>query len=560
MKNHINIKQYLANFQLVSFGRVDYVIALILVIITAFLCVGKMDSGHNWGGDFSGYIAQGIAIVQGTTEQYISKNTLMMDKCDWLYGPYAYPWGFPLFIAIIYKIFGFNLVAFKAINIVCYAIFVGVFYIFCAKRLPRIYALIATLFFAINPAMTGFVANNVLSDVSFLLFGFVALVILAKLFCDFGHSSSLAEGDKGGGLNAQKDSGVKFTDNNATHPLTPSAMEGEFHGLCIAIFGGVFMLFASLIRMNGFVILCALITMQGILLAKRFTPQIFKIRALQFLERVHSPYPPHIHAIPYIIFAIGFLVVALHLSSGGSGHFSEIANTNATIIFHHIGYYVKTFGDFFVAEKAHKFLRIFILLSVPLIYLGIRENLKGANASENIFYVVFVCGFMLLLLLWIGTQGIRFVYLVLPFAVFWGAKGLIYLNGKKALFGRIMSVLLAFVLAYFAFGAKNISFTHKVSTSGAYTKEAREVWDFIKQHTPQEAVILFHKPRVLYLNTGRIAFASNNIARFDEVDFVLWEVSLWEGYGGINIDSSDFIERTNLIFQNAQFRLFRVKK
>ena len=89
--------------------------------------------------------------------------------------------------------------------------------------------------------------------------------------------------------------------------------------------------------------------------------------------------------------------------------------------------------------------------------------------------------------------------------------------------------------------------------------QAREVWDFIKQHTPQEAVILFHKPRVLYLNTGRIAFASNNIARFDEVDFVLWEVSLWEGYGGINIDSSDFIERTNLIFQNAQFRLFRVK-
>ncbi|MGX3044958.1 hypothetical protein [Helicobacter sp. T3_23-1056] len=557
MKNPINIKQNLARFQLAPFSRGDYIFALILAIITAFLCVGQVDNGHNWGGDFSGYIAQAIALVQGTTEQYIAENTLMMDKCDWLFGPYAYPWGFPLILAFVYKIFGFNLVAFKAVNIICYAIFVGIFYIFCAKRLPRNYAFFATLFFVINPSMTAFVANNVLSDVSFLLFGFVALIVLAKLFCEsVDCRESLCDSRHNGVVDCHDFANAK-TRNDKTHPLAPSAREGGHHGLCIAILGGVFMLFASLIRMNGFVILCALMTMQGILLAKRFAPKIFKIRALQFLERVHSPYPPYIHAIPYIIFALGFLVVALNLSSGGSGHFSEIANTNAKIIFHHIGYYVKTFGDFFIAEKAHKFLRILFVFSVPLIYLGIRENLKGENASEHIFYVVFVCGFMLLLLLWIGIQGIRFVYLVLPFAVFWGAKGLFYLNSKKALFGRIMNVVLLVVLAYFAFSAKNISFTHKVSTSGAYTKDAKEVWYFIKQNTPKDSVILFHKPRVLYLNTGRIAFASNNIARFDEVDFVLWEVSLW---GGVPLDSSEFIERTNLIYENAQFRLFSVKK
>ena len=44
---------------------------------------------------------------------------------------------------------------------------------------------------------------------------------------DSKNSPSLAEGDKGGGLKAQKNSGVKFN-NKSTHPLTPSAREIEF--------------------------------------------------------------------------------------------------------------------------------------------------------------------------------------------------------------------------------------------------------------------------------------------------------------------------------------------
>ena len=43
---------------------------------------------------------------------------------------------------------------------------------------------------------------------------------------DLNISPSLAEGDKGGGLNAQKNSSAKFSNNESTHPLTPSAREG----------------------------------------------------------------------------------------------------------------------------------------------------------------------------------------------------------------------------------------------------------------------------------------------------------------------------------------------
>ena len=40
-------------------------------------------------------------------------------------------------------------------------------------------------------------------------------------------SPSLAEGDKGGGCNIQNNSNAKFSNNESTHPLTPSARDGE---------------------------------------------------------------------------------------------------------------------------------------------------------------------------------------------------------------------------------------------------------------------------------------------------------------------------------------------
>lgn len=502
------------------FGGYDYTLALILSLITLILCVGQVDDGHNWGGDFSGYIAQGIALANGTTAQYIADNTLMMSQCDWLYGPYAYPWGFPMLLAPLYKILGFNIYAFKSVGMLCYALFVGIFYVFCVIRLPRIYAIFATLFFAINPSMTSFVANNILSDIPFLLFGFIALIILAKLF---GES--------------------KF----------------RSYGIFIATFGGIFMLFASLIRMNGFVILCALIAMHGILLAKRFAPKIFTTRILKPFSLIDSPYSWQIHAIPYAIFIVGFAIVSITLSSGGSGHFGMLANISGASILRNADYCVAIFKDFFANEGR---LTLFALC-VPLIYFGIKDSLKGANGvrfSENIFYVIFACGFLALLLLWIGTQGLRFVYLILPFAVLWGAKGLIILNANRQFFGRFMSVLLLIILANCVLDFKKINFDSKITTSGAYTKEAKEMWAFIDKNTPKNAVILFHKPRVLYLNTHRISFASNNIARFDEVDFVLWEKDLWRGYDAINIDSSAFLKKTELIYKNAQFKLFKVIK
>ena len=52
---------------------------------------------------------------------------------------------------------------------------------------------------------------------------------VGRLFSDCKNSPSLAEGDKGGGFNTQNNSPAKFSNNESTHSLTPSAREGEYN-------------------------------------------------------------------------------------------------------------------------------------------------------------------------------------------------------------------------------------------------------------------------------------------------------------------------------------------
>ncbi len=534
----------------------DYTLALILSLITLILCVGQVNSGHNWGGDFSGYIAQAIALANGTTAQYIADNTLMMSKCDWLYGPYAYPWGFPMLLSIAYKIFGFNIVAFKSVGIICYTIFVGIFYIFCVNRLPRIYAIFATLLFAINPYMTNFAANGIVSDIPFMLFGFIALIILAKLFGEsnnnkdidcFGDSCESPRNDEVDSESSLrgKAEAIHYSNNN---------------GVLIAIFGGIFMLFATMIRINGFVILCALITMHGILILKRFAPQIFTTRILKPLSHIDSPYSWKIHTIPYAIFIVGFAIVSITLSSGGGGHWQHLANINLKNILYNLDFYIyaiATFKDFLMIDIMLK--PIVFILSVFLYYIALRSLSNDNRFAENVFYIIFTLGFFILLVIWIDIMWLRFAYLLLPFLVFGCAKGIAFLNANNKIFGRIISVILLAILAHSTYNQLS-SLGNNIIENEAYTKEAKEIWAFIDKSTPKNAVILFHKPRVLYLNAHRISFASNNIARFDEVDFVLWEKDLWNVYSAPHIDSDEFKQKTELIYKNAQFRLFKVAK
>ncbi|MBT8440168.1 MAG: hypothetical protein KJO91_10605, partial [Gammaproteobacteria bacterium] len=106
-------------------------------------------------------------------------------------------------------------------------------------------------------------------------------------------------------------------------------------------------------------------------------------------------------------------------------------------------------------------------------------------------------------------------------------------------------------------------------TVGVEVKESVELFDFIRTSLPEDSLIVFRKPRTLALYTGRrsmryhigasrsefwnslaaagathILVANRGIGIFQERTFPAW------------VDESQ--ARLNLIFQNADFRLFRI--
>ena len=111
-----------------------FFIACVLASISGAFMLALMDSNHNWGGDFSQYIAQAQALINGTIPTQIANNTLMMSLNDFPYGPNVYPWGYPLLLAPVLAIFGENLAALKCVNIALFSLFIICFYCYVARR------------------------------------------------------------------------------------------------------------------------------------------------------------------------------------------------------------------------------------------------------------------------------------------------------------------------------------------------------------------------------------------------------------------------------------------
>lgn len=353
------------------------------------------------------------------------------------------------------------------------------------------------------------------------------------------------------------------------------------------------MLLACLIRMNGMVIVLALLCMHSVLMLKCCAPNLCEAIAhkpyLCFLRPIFSIKTPFslcsafgfgVHILPYIVFGIGYGFAVSHLSSGGSGHFEIFASMSLKSIVGNLRYYTIDclYAEFFAIPKKVLNVPIFVLC-VPLMWWGLvsvkkfyhaqnpqnpQKAILTYNQSQEVFFGIFILGFLGLLVLWVGLQGIRFVYLVLPFMVFWGARGVaigrvggINASSKIKTYTRFVCVLLMVIMGYFVINNLVFTASHKAKQlefGGSFSPLALEVYEFIKAKTPQDAKILFIKPRVLYLATHRLSFASSNINRIKEADYVL----LCDDMPFSQEGDLRFQEQVKLVFENAKFRLYQV--
>lgn len=174
--------------------------------------------------------------------------------------------------------------------------------------------------------------------------------------------------------------------------------------------------------------------------------------------------------------------------------------------------------------------------------------------------MIFACGFFALLLLWVAFER-RFTFLLLPFLIFWSFSGFALV--KQRLFGYLVVALVALILINFAWlNARDISFAKSdIAKDDAFSAESKQMYEFITQNVSKNAIIITFKPRIIYLATQRLGFLSPKIERLKEADFVIWNGIYMNDIGGMqDITSPTFRAQTTLIFENSEWKIFRVIK
>src|ERR1017187_9737327 len=152
----------------------------LLIGITGLLCYMGLTNGHDWGDDFAGYILQAQSIVEGQPREFIKASRFTIEQTSPTAGPVAYPWGFPALLAPLYAVYGNNIIALKSVGVACFLLFLWVLWLGFRKYHSDFWRLVMVGLFALNPGLV-FFTNEILSDIPFLLFSTVSLMLLVAV-------------------------------------------------------------------------------------------------------------------------------------------------------------------------------------------------------------------------------------------------------------------------------------------------------------------------------------------------------------------------------------------
>lgn len=418
--------------------RDNYILSSI-GIVCGLLILICIDSGHNWGGDFSLYIAQAKALVTSSMYHLYELNKFSMDNSIDNIGPYLYPNGFPLLLAPAYFFFGVNYVIMKGYCGLFLILSIPVMYqLFKDHYANRFFVFFIIAFIVFNVSFVTF-SNEVLSDLPFFFFSLLALYLMT----------------------------VKNT-----------VLNQVLLGIC--------MLFSYFIRDVG------------IFLA----PTLFVLQLQQVLSgKAQLKRWPYL-AIPYVVFAGGFLLNYQLMPKGGENalaiFFSRLQPGALIDIMIRGGkYYVKVVVSFFLAGFIPGNKLFWVLSPIPVFMaIGVFSNWK-----DHLHFITFVTLIFLMLLIW-PYCDYRFLFPVMPFLIHFMLKGILFVSNRvalkqKHLFAGLSAALMIFVF----FNVKEIIRFGKMETDTVYTPEMRDIYGYLEGHVPKDQIIGFNKPRVLRLIT-----------------------------------------------------------
>jgi hypothetical protein len=427
------------------------------------LSLGGLTRSHNWGDDFATYILQARSIVQGNPSQFVEANRFTIETSTYVIGPIAAPWGAPVLLAVPYALFGLDIVALKSVNVVCYWLFLLVLWWGFRRHHSGFWLFVLVALFALNPSFHSTFMNRILSDIPFLLFSTLSIILIGRVVIDRAR-------------------------------LVAPVVDHVLLGLAMAA--------AFFVRGNGVLLVATLAT----------------THAIQAIRNRRAA-PSAVGAVPYLVVAVAVVVWKALLPEGG--YVPPSTPVSIRGVWRNLHYYLDLPADFFAGAPLA---RVVYGATIPLALVGMYDRMAVAYPMiiyallTGLLYVVWPETSGLRYLFPVLPLFMSFVVAALE------TRHVGVPRWRRGLWtivraGPAIVVLLCFASASGAAVARNLA-GRNPEEPGPYLATAQQLFAFVSRETDPHAVIVFFKPRALRLFTDRSSVAIGRADRLDVGDHV----------------------------------------
>jgi hypothetical protein len=447
----------------------------LLVVGSGIVGFLMLTRGHNWGDDFAAYLLQAQSIVDGHMDEFIRRSTFAVDASGARYGPVSTPWGFPLMLAPVVAILGLNLLALKVVLTLCYMAFLPAMFLLARNRLTDTESLLLTAVMAFNVTMLR-TQNSLLADLPFLLVSTLGLWIM----------EAYGEEDTG-------PAGVSHW--------------GVLAGL--SVFAGAFL------RPNGFLLLLPLAAFQVMGVRKHFSAKGGIEAAARYV------------LAPYLAFAMCYAAQAIVFPNSSGGLASQFSTFSRQTVLSNLAYYGWLPMGFFeqiITRGSFAYAGLLVFLALGLLALR-RQDLPLLLYAAATFalYVVFPL-----------QQTLRYLFPIVPILLIFAFRGMKRAAGWLGPPYRRGGLMVAYVLwgglavaslvASLAVARKNLAADRVPDggwQTGPFSAASAPLFEFIREETPAQSVVIFFKPRAMRLLTDRDSFITADCRALAMGDYVV---------------------------------------
>lgn len=497
----------------------------LIIVISAALGYGGLTTGHNWGDDFASYIMQAQSIVERSTGSFAAENRFTVGHSDekWMC-PVAYPWGTPLLLAPIYAAYGLDMVAFKTVGVVLYALFLMSMAIFLWDKHPKTLLLLLIAFFGFNPSMLRFL-DQVLSDVPYLFFSSLSVFLIGHVVVE------------------ERSICFRFVDR---------------------VMMGLAMAAATSTRPGG-VLLVVVLTVTHVvkglesLAARQRRGDLqsgwrgLVLDVVQEVRRLGG-----VETLPYLVF--GGVMLSLRVAFPAN-EFGTVGGLSLTCILANLDGYARVMGDFYQGIGLGF---LIYLATIPLALMGVFQRYRSEYPA-----IIYVLLTVALYVLYPVSQGLRYLIPVLPFYLHFTFAGISGCNDvfvapcgrrvRSLAIAVAVAVSVLFLLVSTWRVVVNVR-NSRVCMSGPMSQSAREMWTYIRTNTPDNAVIACFKPRAARLFAGRRSLLLNGPDHLAECDYLCARVGRDDGLWSSVTAAPGGQGLLRVVFSNADYVVYRIQK